>query len=60
MISGLIAQGLSPFDAAALGVYLHGLVGEIAAKDLTEYGVLASDLVRYIPSAIKYYLHNCA
>ena len=53
MISGFCAQGLKPFDAAALGVYLHGLTGEIASKEMTQYGVNASDLINYIPSAIK-------
>lgn len=53
IITGLLAQKMSIFDSACLGVYLHGLSGEIASKDLSEYGVLASDLLRYIPYAIK-------
>lgn len=53
MISGLLAQNMKPYDAAVLGVHLHGLAGELAAKDLTEYGVLASELVKYIPTAVK-------
>lgn len=53
MISGFIAQGVKTFDACCLAVYLHGLTGELASKDLTEYSVLASDLVNYIPQAIK-------
>ena len=56
MIAGLAAQKMNLFDAAALGVYLHGLAGEIAAKDLSEYGVLATDTLKYIPFAIKNYL----
>ncbi len=52
MIAGLLAQKMQPFDAAVLGVYLHGLAGDLAKKDLTAYGVLASDTVRYIPYAI--------
>jgi hydroxyethylthiazole kinase-like uncharacterized protein yjeF len=52
MISGLCAQGLSTDDAACLGVYLHGLAGDIASRELTDYGVLASDLLRFIPCAI--------
>lgn len=55
MIAGLAAQGLDVYSASKLGVYLHGLAGDLAAKDLTEYAVLASDLVRYIPFAIKNY-----
>lgn len=52
MISALLAQKLTPLNAAIVGVYLHGLAGEIASYDLTEYSVLASDVVDYIPFAI--------
>ncbi len=53
MIAGLLAQHMNTFDASVLGVYLHGLAGDLAKNDLTEYGVLASDTIRYIPNAIK-------
>ena len=53
MIAGLLVQKCEPFYAAKLGVYLHGLAGDIAKNDLTSYGVMASDLVRYISYAIK-------
>ena len=53
MITGLLAQGLKPFDAAILAVYLHGKTGEIASEELGEYSVLASDLLNYIHLAIK-------
>lgn len=53
IISGLLAQGLDVKRATLLGVYLHGLCGEIASKDLTIYSVLATDIVDYIPKAIK-------
>lgn len=52
MIAGFCAQGVSPIDAACLGVYLHGLAGDIAAEELSQYGMLASDLLNYIPRAI--------
>lgn len=52
IISGLCAQGMDCFEAAKLGVYLHGRTGEIASSMLTEYSVLASDLIKYIPLAI--------
>lgn len=53
MIAGFAAQGLKLFDAALLAAYLHGKAGELASNALTEYSVLASNLVNYIPMAIK-------
>lgn len=55
MIAGLLGQKLSLFDAARLGVYLHGLAGDLAAKDRGEIGLIASDLVDRIPLAIRQY-----
>jgi len=52
MITGLVAQGCSPIDAAILGVYLHGLCGELASAQMSEYCVLASDLTRFIPESV--------
>ena len=53
VIAGLVAQKMELSEAAILGVYLHGLSGDLAKEHLTAYGVLASDTVRYIPFAIK-------
>lgn len=53
-IVGLWAQGLNPFEAAVLGVYLHGLAGELASKELTIYGVIATDVLRHLPEALKW------
>lgn len=53
IISGFCAQGVPPFEASILGVYIHGLAGEISSKNLTEYSVNASDLIRFIPNTIK-------
>lgn len=53
MISGFLAQGLNCFDASVLSVYLHGSAAEIASNELTEYSTLSSDLINYIPKAIK-------
>lgn len=53
IIAGLAAQGLAPFDAAAVGVYIHGLAGEILKKDLGNAGLLASDLLAVLPKALK-------
>ncbi len=53
MIAGLLAQKLSPLDAALVGVYLHGLAGDLAAENLSEMGMIAGDICHYIPAAIK-------
>jgi NAD(P)H-hydrate epimerase len=52
-IVGLAAQGLGPFDAASLGVYLHGLAGEQVRRELGDAGMLAGDLLPELPRAIK-------
>lgn len=53
IIAGLLAQKMPLFEAAKLGVYLHSRAGEIASEELTEYSVLASDIPKYLPKAIK-------
>ena len=52
-IAGLLAQGVEPEDAAALGAYLHGLAGERASADLGDAGMLAGDLLPELPRAIR-------
>ena len=53
MISGLLAQGMDLFEASVMAVYLHGLCGDFAKEKLTEYSVMADDLISFIPFAIK-------
>lgn len=48
MIGALIGQGLKTFEAACVGVYLHGLAGDFARDFYTEYGVTASRLIENI------------
>jgi len=52
-IAGLLAQGLSLFDAAALGVYLHGEAGEVVRGRLGDAGMIATDLLPALPQVIK-------
>ena len=52
-IAGLVAQGLEPFDAAALAVYLHGQAGEKVRGELGDAGLLAGDLLPALPQVIK-------
>jgi len=53
MIAGFVAQNLSLIDASILATFLHGLAGEIAAEELTEYSTTALNIIDYIPEAIK-------
>lgn len=51
IITALLARGLSRREACLLGIYLHGLAGDVAAAWLDREGLVASDLVRYLPRA---------
>ncbi len=52
-IAGLMAQGLSLFDAATLGVYLHGKAGEMVKDIIGNAGMIATDLLSALPLVIK-------
>lgn len=52
-IAGLLAQGLKPFDAATLGVYLHSAAGRMVRDELGDTGALAGDLLPRLPLAIR-------
>ena len=52
-IAGLMAQGLSLFDAATLGVYLHGKAGEMVKDIIGDAGMIATDLLPALPLVIK-------
>ncbi len=51
LITALLAQGMNGFEAAQLGAHLHGLAGDLAAKELSQQGLISSDLPRYIAKA---------
>lgn len=51
IIISLLAQGYLPAEAAVLGPYLHGLAGDLAAEELTEPALLASDIISHLPHA---------
>lgn len=53
VIAGLIAQGIPSENAATLGVYLHGLAGDIVAERLGMHGLIASDVLKAVPQAIS-------
>lgn len=52
-IAGMLAQGLDCFNAACIGVYIHGLAGEKISKKAGSVGILASDLLKYLPITLK-------
>ena len=51
LVTGLLARGMSSFDAAWLGVHLHGLAADLASWELGQSGLIASDLPDWIPAA---------
>ena len=53
IIAALIGQGLSNFEAACLGVYLHGLAGDKAAAKVGQISLIAGDLLLFLPAAFK-------
>ncbi|MBR3020760.1 MAG: NAD(P)H-hydrate dehydratase [Bacteroidaceae bacterium] len=53
ILLGLRAQGYSAWDASRLGVFAHGLAGDLAATALTEIAMTATDLIRFLPQAWK-------
>jgi NAD(P)H-hydrate epimerase len=52
IIAALLAQGLAPFDAARLGVYVHGMAGDLVAAERGQAGMVAGDLVEQVPLAL--------
>lgn len=53
VIASLFGQGLDNFDASVLGVYVHGLAGDLAAKDKGQISLIATDIIDHLPSAFK-------
>jgi len=53
IIAAFRAQGLDAFEAAKYAVYLHGLAGDLAAKQKTQLGLIASDIIEFLPAAVK-------
>jgi NAD(P)H-hydrate epimerase len=51
ILTGLLARGYHQREACILGVYLHGLAGDLAARELGEESLIASDIIDYLPKA---------
>jgi NAD(P)H-hydrate epimerase len=52
VIAALLAQGLSPFDAARLGVWVHGRAGDLAARESGQAGMTAVEILAAIGPAV--------
>ena len=62
IISGLIAQGITPLLAAQFSVFLHGLIGDLIAEERAEIGILATDIIERIPDVMSGFIKkecNC-
>ena len=53
IVGGLLAQGYPPQEACALGVFLHGYAGDLAAQEKGEVGILARDVIERLPSGLR-------
>lgn len=53
IITAIVCQHLEPYDAARLGAYVHGLAGDLAAAELGQIPMIASDLIKFLPAAWK-------
>ena len=53
IITGLLARGYNREDACIVGMYLHGLAGDLAAKQLGKESLMAGDIVAYLPQAFE-------
>ena len=54
ILTGLLAQGYDPVHAAILGVYLHGLSGDLAAQKISQESLIAQDLIHYLGEAFLF------
>jgi holo-[acyl-carrier-protein] synthase len=53
IIGSFIGQGMDMKDASRIGVYIHGIAGDIAAQKYGEYGMIATNLLEFLPHAVK-------
>jgi NAD(P)H-hydrate epimerase len=56
MVAGLLCQGLPPFDALQLAVFMHGLAGDLGAQDKGELSLTAEDLLERVPAAFQVFM----
>lgn len=53
IITALLARGYTQMEAAMLGMYIHGLAGDLAAEEVGVESLIASDIIKYLPKAFN-------
>lgn len=53
ILTALLARGYNRQEACSLGIYIHGLAGDLASRDLGEESLIASDIISYLPKAFR-------
>ena len=59
ILCGLLAQGYPEKEASILGVYLHGLAGDLAADQLSQESMIATDIIEHLGGAFKAIKRSC-
>jgi NAD(P)H-hydrate epimerase len=54
IIASFVGQGMDTVSASALGVYMHGLAGDLAAEEKGEHSLVATDIISALPAAFRY------
>ncbi len=53
ILAALIAQGMQPYEASCLAVYIHGLAGDVAAEKMSRYSMMAGDIIASIDQVLQ-------
>ena len=59
LITGLLAQGYDPLHAALIGVYMHGLAGDLASTRYSIQSMLPTDIIEMIPNGFQWLNQHC-